>query len=288
MKSFLFTALTLIFLSINFSACWINEVGPSIDTTSTGGATFQVHRVLLEGITGIRCSNCPSGHDLAETISSGSSGRVEVVDLYSGTIPALSTPYPINNFNFSADFPEGTQIDNWLGPSTSWPCADIDRKIFSGESALFLSSTKWAGYVAQELAIDTPTVAITINKNYNSGNRTLNVSLGLHYNNTETTPNYFTIYLVEDSIIDPQSNDTPAPVHIDTFYNHMNVVRHVLTSYNGNAVSGNTVSGNDLTTPSYSFILPSNINPDHARVVAFVSEYGSSKEVLQVVSKQVK
>ena len=282
MKTTLSLFTLLIVLTLSNSSCWLSEMGPNIDTTSHGGTNFQLHRVLLEDITGVRCTNCPSGHELASTIASNNGGRVEIVSIHSGS---FAVPFSFSYYDFNADCPEGTTIDNWLGPSSSWPCAAIDRKIFSGETALFLSTTKWAGYVAQELSSDTPVVSIDINKNYNGSSRTLNVSLNLHYNNTESVANYFTIYLVEDSLIDPQSNDTPSPVHIDTFYTHMNVLRHVLTAYNGQVISGATTSGNDITTANYSYVLPANINPLHCRVVAFVSEFGTNKNVLQVMSK---
>ena len=284
MKNFVALFFLAGILSVGFSSCWLDEVGPPIDTSNGGGTTFQQKRVLLEDITGVRCTNCPSGHELAATISANNAGRVEVVCIHSGV---FAVPFAFSSYDFKSDCPEGVQIDNWLGPSSSWPCADINRKLFTGESALFLSSTKWAGYVAQELASDTPVVAIDINRTYNISSRNLSVSLNLHYNTTETTANYFTIYLVEDSIVDPQSNDTPAPVHIDTFYTHMNVLRHVLTAYNGTAVSGSTTSGSDISTASFSYVLPANVNAAHARVVAFVSEFGTSKDVLQVVSKKV-
>jgi hypothetical protein len=73
-----------------FSAC-TKEIGPAIDFSKVQAKdTFymapvenaQLKNVLIEEFTGVKCPNCPDGHDIVATIQNTNPNRVIAIGYY--------------------------------------------------------------------------------------------------------------------------------------------------------------------------------------------------------------
>jgi len=87
MKFAFFIPLSVIVL---FSAC-TKEIGPAIDFSKVQAKdTFymapvenaQLKNVLIEEFTGVKCPNCPDGHNIVATIQNANPSRVIAIGYY--------------------------------------------------------------------------------------------------------------------------------------------------------------------------------------------------------------
>jgi hypothetical protein len=98
----------------------------------------------------------------------------------------------------------------------------------------------------------------------------------LHYTNADTTANRLTIALTEDSIITSQLNGNV----IDTFYAHNYVMRNIVTSAQGDAISAR--GAGRVVRKIYTTMIDNVWKPENMSIVAFVHEFQNSKVVYQV------
>lgn len=261
-----------------FSCCSCQqEVGPKIVPFTSS------RNVLIEESTGVQCTNCPQGHAISESLSDANPGRIEIVCIHTGS---LAYPFNSQHNDFRTTF--GDAIDGYLGGFTAQPQGAIDQKIFPGETVYWLDKNKWAGYVTQELQLQTK-VNLDITNTYDSTTRVLTTKVHGKYLETFNAENNLSVMLTESDIIDWQDNSQPAPVHIDSFYHHNHVLRMMLTPFNGEVINPmDQKRAGDEFTRTYSYTIPATWNANHCRVVAFLAETGTVKEVYNVVGKNVK
>jgi len=276
LSNLLFGSLFLTALVAGTSGC--KEVNPLGTAAPVDTATsVQQKNILIEDITGVRCPNCPEGHEKAQQLQDANPGRVEVVAIHNGD---LSSPFAFSAYDFR--IPQGAQIDNFLGPADYWPKGSIDRKEYgnTGETGILMGRNYWIGNGDQRLT-DTLRVDVGLSKSYNAATRKFDLDVTLHYLADVADAQKITVYLTESGLMDAQE----FPDHIDTFYVHDNVLRTVLTDVQGDPITETTASGTDVQR-SYSFTLPAAWNPQNCRAIVFVSRNTSDpsvgKEVLQV------
>jgi hypothetical protein len=276
MKNILYSITAAYFLII-FSSC--QEQCPLLTTTPTDTTqTTQQKNILIEEFTGVKCVQCPEGHEIAQNISDANNGRVEIVSIHSGF---YAVPYTFSLYNFK--IPEGTAIENLVGPASFYPTAAIDRKLYSGQSELLMDKNFWAGNAAAQLQ-EPLKVKVNFNNTYSPSDRKLTVNVNFEYLDEITDAQSITVLITENDIIDAQET----PQGIDTFYVHKHVLRAVLTNAIGDLVTEQTPAGTVLTR-NYQFTLPPAWNDTKCRVVAFIAlNTGSSKEVLQVNAKYIR
>ena len=259
-------------LLVSFTACTeINPLSTATNPVDTTG-TSQLKKVLLEDVTGVRCPNCPAAHEIADELQQEYAGRVEVVSIHNGI---LASPFPFSQYSFKISI--GTQIDNYLGPASSWPKGAIDRVLYEGQNEVLMERTVWAGIIPQRLD-DTLKVAIGLSKNYDAVTRKLDLTAQLNYLTEVNDEQKITVLITESGLVDPQE----FPDHIDTFYVHNNVLRGAVTDPLGDPITETTAAGAQVSRV-YSYTIPNDWNPQRCRVVAFVSvNVGEVKEILQV------
>jgi hypothetical protein len=276
MKTFHFLLSAFFILQI-FSSC--QEQCPLLSNTPTDTTqATQQKNILIEEFTGVKCVQCPEGHAIAQSIADAHNGRVEIVSIHSGF---YAVPFPFSLYNFK--IPEGTAIENLIGPASFYPTAGIDRKLFSGQTDILLDKNFWAGNAAAQLQ-EPLKVKINFNNTYNPSERKLTANISLAYLEEITDAQSITVLITENDIIDAQET----PQGVDTFYVHKHVLRAVLTNAIGDLITESTPAG-AIINRSYTFTLPAAWNDTKCRVVAFVARNTSdSKEVLQVNAKYIR
>ncbi len=267
-----------------FSSC--EEIGPTIDLTgkTTVDTTYvatqieapQQKNVLLEEFTGVKCINCPAGHELIENLKGQYGQRLLVVSAHSDF---LASPYDGDPDLRNED---AEDLENLLGPLLAKPSAAIDRVLFSGESSKLVLTQKWASFVDQQINSTTP-VNIHIETSFKSNGRDLDAVVTIHYTEEESAENKLTVMLLEDNIVTLQL-DHPG---IDSNYVQNRVLRKILTSVNGLTITATREQGRVVVTSFQEEGLPSDWKENDMRVVALVHRSGSSVQVLQAVEKSI-
>ncbi len=275
MKNYLII-ISLAYLLV-FSSC--QEQCPLLSTTPTDTTqATQQKNILIEEFTGVKCVQCPEGHQIAQTIADANNGRVEIVSIHSGFY-AVPFTFSLYNFKIAA----GTAIENLVGPATFYPTAAIDRKLFSGQTEVLMDKNFWSGNAAAQLQ-EPLKVKVNFNNTYTPSDRKLNVNVTFDYLEAITDAQSVTVLITENDIIDAQET----PQGVDTFYVHKHVLRAVLTNANGDLITEQTPAGATITR-NYQFTLPAGWNDTKCRVVAFVAKnIADSKEVLQVNAKYIR
>ncbi|MCH8904273.1 MAG: Omp28-related outer membrane protein [Bacteroidetes bacterium] len=279
-------------LVIILSGC--REIGPlGLDYTAVNENLFdttyiaatvdnpQDRIVLLEEFTGVQCVICPKAHKESARIIEENPGKVIGVAIHSGFFAKGYSGISKQKFKIK----EGEAIEAMIkGLGTNgivgYPTGMINRKGFPDE--VIYKLTQWAVHVDEELLI-APDVNMSISGSLDKNNLTVRVEL--HFINNSTEDNYISVMILEDSIIDPQLGklDTPGLGGIDTFYVHNNVLRDMLTPYNGFKIKHTLVPGRVVIQEFFFGDLPKEWNLNNCRIVAFVNRFKNDLEVLQAV-----
>lgn len=286
MYSLMITVLGLVLLGI--SSC--EEVGPEInlgnnqnavsDTTYVESpvATPDAKLVLIEEFTGVRCPNCPQGHDIVANIKSTNPGKVVSISLH--PINSLGAPYSFSVQDFRSQ--KAQTLFDYLGQIGLEPAAGIDRTIFGGESKILLDKSKWTTYTTQQLATTTP-VNVLIDKALDTTNNELIVTVELHYTAAVTETNKLTVVLTESDMITAQLDGAI----IDTFYNHKDVMRDFISDTQGDLLT-TTLEAGRVIRKVYKKTLDAAWKPENMHIVAYVHESANAKIVYQVKEVKVK
>ena len=275
----------IIVLAIGMAFFWnsCEEIPPVINpfdgepNDTTIDIENQQRQVLIEEFTGVRCVQCPAGSAEIETLLAIHGVRLVAVSIHAGD---FSPPFSTSLYDFRTE--EGEQLINFLGPPIAYPSAVIDRKLFEGENDLILGRNDWAGYIEVDKAL-APRVKIALKADFNETNRKVDLEVKLYPQENITDPDVrLSIMLTESNIKDIQ--DTPEGKIND--YTHRHVLRDMLTSYLGEAITESLTAGN-IITKNFSYTLPSDWKEGDMEAVAFVHLGTTSKEVLQAVSTHV-
>lgn len=264
------------------------EVGPDInflaDIVNVNDTTYMApieqpapRKVLIEEFTGVRCVNCPLGHQRAKDIMAANPNRVYTAGLHTGL---FSTPYPYNIHDFR--LPEANAIENLLG-AQSYPSGAVDRKLFSSENFIILNINKWENYVNSQLALPTP-YKIELTTSYDTSTRVLQVAATTKLTSTSTDTVNVSVMILENNITDVQLT----PQGIDTFYNHQHVLRAMFTPVGGTGFNVPDLSAGRVIVRNFTGILPAVVNDREVEILVFIHRVGSSsKEILQVEGKKL-
>lgn len=289
MNKYLFVFVALLLAS----AC--KEDAPNIDFTPTstilGDTTFmaatlataQPHVALIEDLTGVRCPNCPTSHDVAKTIQTSHPGRVVIMALHSYQVPTFTNPWTINfDFRDSGSDYIFTQL---LGNPGQLPKGAVDRVLFSGEANRYTDDTKWDGYVNQQLSKTTP-LNLEITNTYNAATREVTVVSKVECTSSVTDDAYLTLAVCENKIIAKQSTLTGA----DDNYEHNHILRRLITPRTGYKLNSPTVllEPKRVIIKVFKYTLPAGWNENNCTVVGVVHRNSTLIDVFQSYEKSVK
>ncbi|NNC96322.1 MAG: Omp28-related outer membrane protein [Chitinophagales bacterium] len=271
-------------LALLFAAC--EESGPNIvlkdkvvlvDTTYTVATieSPQTRNTLVEEFTGVRCTNCPQGHEKAKEIHDVWGNRFLFVSYHSNF---LDDPYPFSPVDMGSD--EAQAMDIFLGPAPAKPAAAIDRKLFPGETALVHLLQKWSAFVQEQLDNHPTPVNIHVNTDFDPVSKELIVNVRLHYTEAVSEDNKVSIMLIENGIIAPQL-DGP---DIDTFYVHDEVFRAFVTETRGNQlISPDKNAGREFVKEFLFDDFGDDWNIANMEIFAFVHKNDVDKEIYHAV-----
>jgi len=288
MKQYLLPAIATGLLTL--AAC--KEKGPVIDFSDTRTVdtvytapveTAQLHRVLLEEFTGVTCPNCPQAHQLIKSIQTQYPERVIAVGYYPTGLPQTK---PVHDLTIQ-DFRSEKAADlgnNMLGGIPFLPSGTVDRMPDNNE--YLYQNTKWASLVNARINAAAPVNLYITAGSYDADKGEATTVIKMAFTQSVEKPLALTLVLIENNIVDAQENG----LLIDTFYNHVHVMRDIITPNAGSPVLEDRVVKEAGLVYERSFTFP--FNPEwkaeNCKVVAFISSAAAGeKEVLQAVEEKL-
>ncbi|MFN0173454.1 MAG: Omp28-related outer membrane protein [Saprospiraceae bacterium] len=234
--------------------------------------------VLVEEVTGVRCTNCPIGtQTLIALQQQHGTKKLVVVSLHAAA--NFSVPYT-NQEDYRS--PEIQELANYIGPLEGFPTASINRRLLPNETSIFITPhTRWGGEVAQDLLQD-PSLAITLENTFDASSRALSIKVGLLPDQQITGEHRLTVLITQDSVIGQQLDGSTLIQN----YVHRHMVRDVVTAPSGDIIT-EALETAQLVNKTFNVSLPATWEAKHCSVVAFVHRSDVSKEILQAVEKHV-
>jgi hypothetical protein len=273
-----------ILLSVTLYSC--KEVGPEINLKNNQNVvsdttyietpeTPETKNVMVEEFTGVRCPNCPQGHQIIASIKSANPDRVVSVSFH--PVNSLGIHYSFSKDTFENQ--NAQSLYDFMQPLGFEPVAAVDR--IPSTSSVLWDKNVWSSKVTAQLAQTTP-VNIKLDKSYNTTTRELTITTELHYTSTVTPKNKLTVVLSESDIESAQLNGSV----IDTFYVHKDVERTFVTAIQGDLIDAPLDAGR-VVVKVYKTTLAAKWKPENMHIVAYVHEYESGKLVYQAKELKV-
>ncbi len=252
----------LVFISLFLTSSAVTaQIG---DTIVSLTPTYR--NVLLEEYTGVGCSWCPDGHRMANELAAELPGHVNIINIHTGYLA-----YNTYTTQFGTALADQTNLDGY-------PSGTINRHVFSG-SGTALNRGYWRSAAYQISQITSP-VNIAAEGTLDYATRTLHVRIQLYYTGSQSvTSNALNLAIIQDNVLGAQNGMDFNPSQIvDGQYNHMHMLRHLVTGQWGETIY--TVSQGTLVEKTYDYVIPEQLgspNPinavlDNLRFIAFVCE----------------
>ncbi len=242
--------------------------------------------ILLEDLTGVKCSNCPIASTIAKDIMLSFPGKVVVIGIHGDL---LSEPTTGSKYDFRFD--EARDLENYLKPWFGKPAGAINRVQFEGEPELAISTPEiWSNLAQQELNKD-HLMDLAGVVTFDETTREVTIEIGARaVRNLEGTYN-ISVMLTESHIVDAQDEkQSDGSVITLQEYEHDHVLRMMLTAFDGDSFGVNPEQG-VLVNKSFSGILPDEDGTwiaENMEAVVFVHRVdGGSKEVIQAFQAHV-
>lgn len=229
-----------------------------------GGGGGDVKRtILVEEFTGFKCKNCPDATTILHNLKEDQYGeQLILVSVHAGT---LAKPNIAGNYS-SADYrtPDGDELaaDFFVD---FVPVALINRVPDSASSTPFYSKEIWASVIASELS--KPAEAdLKLSATYNASNRNVNITVDGKFLTEGTDQEYLSVFVIEDGVIGEQDSNG---YHIQQ-YSHKSMFRGSVNGLYGDRLSTTVIPSDYTFTKTYSYALPTTINPAKCHLVAFI------------------
>lgn len=239
-----------------------------------------MRKILIEEFTGHLCTVCPLGAKEIERLDSIYGEQLIPMSIHAGSFAVALTGADFNGDlvdDFTTDFtnPSGETYFTTFGVSVN-PASAISRINNANISGL----SQWASDIAS-ISGDAPKVSIDLTVLYNETTRTVKSVVNTEWLSSETGNFNIQLYLVEDSIVDWQVDNS---VYVQ-FYTHRHVFREVINGTWGTSIPSS--NSGDTDSQEYCLTLPENWEEKNCIVIAHVYN-ANTYEVLQVEELHIK
>lgn len=227
--------------------------------------------VILEEYTGVNCGYCPQGHAIANQICASNPGRVFAINIHTGGYAPTYT----------------TQWGDALADQTNltgYPSGTVNRHAFIPDTTA-LNRGSWATASNQIMAQASP-VNVASHATIDLATRLLTVDVEIYYTADEASAtNMLNVAILQNNIVGQQSGASGNPDQVleNGLYNHMHMLRHLLTGQWGETIEQTTAG--TFVHKTYTYTLPAAINnyesntsvaipvlPEDIDVVVFVAQ----------------
>jgi hypothetical protein len=218
--------------------------------------------VILEEFTGLMCTYCPDGHLIANQIKSSNQDDFFTINIHEGYYAV----WP-NRADYTTNI--GNAITN-LFPAHGHPSGVINR------GSAVLGRGQWAGAVNSTIG-QSSYVNVAAKSTIDLLSRELTVEVEAYYTGNGSGQNNINIVLLQNNVEGYQYNASanPSQVLSNGNYNHMHMLRHVVTGLSGDAIT--STSQGSFFSKTYTYTIPQNFKAIpfellDAEVLVFVTQ----------------
>jgi hypothetical protein len=223
-------------------------------------------KIILEEYTGIHCTYCPDGHEIAQSLKDANPDNIFIINIHTGGYATPSSGEP----DFRTSFGDAVAAQSNL---TGYPSGSVNRQFFSGLSmngGTAMGRGSWSSASSQVLN-QSAYVNVGVEASINVQNNELTVHVeGYYTGNSPQSTNLLNIVLTQNNTLGPQIGGG-----MGSNYNHMHRLVHMITGQWGFEIS-NTSSGS-FVNETFTYTIPSDyngvdVNLSELNVIAFISE----------------
>jgi len=209
--------------------------------------TPEPREVLIEDISGVKCTNCPDATKIINNVKIQYPNRVNSITNYPlNQLDAFTTPINQPDKGYVSKFDlrtaAGANVISNYGVPSGLPSGYVNRKIFPGQAYRYIGRNEWTAKVEYEMDSVTP-VNIAITPSF-EGETKLNVDVKLNFTTDLIGDYYVSIALLQDSIIDVQeyTDLNTGDAAYDVNYAHRHVLRKMFTANVGDKINSSTTT----------------------------------------------
>ncbi len=225
--------------------------------------TPENKNVVLEEFTGMYCGACPGGHATALQILNAHPDDVSVIAIHTGGYAVPQGNHPDYRTEWGAAIAGQSNLQ-------FFPSGTINRHLFPNynPSGTALGRGKWAVATNQILS-QASYLNIEATATVVRSSRQMQVLVEVYYTgDSPEETNYLNVALIQDNIVGYQSGG-------GNNYNHMHMLRDLLTGQWGIPIQN--TSANSFYTTTLTYDIPEDVNDievvlDNIHIVAFVAE----------------
>ena len=223
-------------------------------------------KIILEEYTGIHCTYCPDGHEIAQSLKDANPDNVFIINIHTGGYATPSSGEP----DFRTSFGDAVAAQSNL---TGYPSGSVNRQFFSGLSmngGTAMGRGSWSSASSQVLN-QSAYVNVGVEASINVQNNELTVHVeGYYTGDSPQSTNLLNVVLTQNNTLGPQTGGG-----MGSNYNHMHRLVHMITGQWGFEIS-NTSSGS-FVDETFTYTIPSDyngvdVNLSELNVIAFISE----------------
>ncbi|MEM6268451.1 MAG: Omp28-related outer membrane protein [Bacteroidota bacterium] len=227
----------------------------------------QNKEAIMEEFSGVRCVNCPAGHQVIDQIFATNPTGFHIVTFMPNN--SSYTPPYAGDPDLQRSYPAAYYSTPYCGNSRFMPSAFINRREWSSGAKLS-SRTLWANAVNTIINEPSP-LNVGVYGYYNETTMMLEITVEVYYTSTVTDQHSLYVTLAESGIMTQQSGASGQ-------YEQKHVFREAFTGQWGDAIA-TTVQG-DLHTYTFTFDnSTTNYDMSQAEVMAYV-ENKTNEEIV--------
>ena len=259
--------LLLVFMSILFSA--------GLKAQNYVSTEPQDKNAILEEFTGVRCGNCPAGHQTAATILAANPGRAFVI-AYHPSNSSYTAPYT-GDPDFRRTYANAFYTTPYCGSSRFMPSAFISRRQWANGERI-QSRTQWTTYCNTIMGEASP-ANMGMSTTYDLMSQELSIIVEIYYTDNMPDVNHIYVMLSENDLVSQQSGATGPYTHKHTF-------REAFVAQWGDEITEPTTQGS-LVTLEYTWdVTGSGYIMGNCEVLAFI-ENQTNGEIITGVGVHV-
>lgn len=204
--------------------------------------TPQPRVAVLEELTGIHCSNCPSGHSIANQIKANYPDLFIPINLHAGGYATPNRTEP----DFRTDYT--IALNTFLSPP-GYPNGSMNRTPAAGRTSLCTGREMWASQV-RDIADQISPVNVWAAASVDPDTRQLTVNIeGFFTSDMSSDRIGLNVWLLQDGILGPQTGGGMGDKYV---HNHM--FRHNITPTWGDMINGKAAGESFID--AYSYVIP--------------------------------
>ena len=237
-----------------------------VDAQTIVSTSPENKKIILEEYTGIHCTYCPDGHEIAQSLKDANPDNVFIINIHTGGYATPSSGEP----DFRTSFGDAIAAQSNL---TGYPSGSVNRQYFSNltmNGGTAMGRGGWSSATSQVLN-QSAYVNLGVEASINVQNNELTVHVeGYYTGDSPQSTNLLNVVLTQNNTLGPQTGGG-----MGSNYNHMHRLVHMITGQWGFEIS--TTSTGSFVNETFTYTIPSDyngvdVNLSELNVIAFISE----------------